>query len=66
MASKPGILTDWPWTPLGNFKGPLRLSEIPTYPMENASQPDLDQPFSLPDSQRKQQDRRQAYRLRPS
>ncbi|KAL6323209.1 hypothetical protein AAG906_029216 [Vitis piasezkii] len=20
MASKPGILTDWPWTPLGNFK----------------------------------------------
>lgn len=20
MASKPGLLTDWPWTPLGNFK----------------------------------------------
>ncbi|MED6106727.1 Very-long-chain aldehyde decarbonylase cer1 [Stylosanthes scabra] len=20
MASKPGILTDWPWKPLGNFK----------------------------------------------
>lgn len=20
MATKPGILTDWPWTPLGNFK----------------------------------------------
>ena len=20
MATKPGILTDWPWTPLGRFK----------------------------------------------
>lgn len=20
MATKPGILTDWPWTPLGSFK----------------------------------------------
>ncbi|KAH7525263.1 hypothetical protein FEM48_Zijuj06G0206500 [Ziziphus jujuba var. spinosa] len=38
MASKPGILSDWPWKPLGCFK--------------ISSQPDLDHPFSLPNHQR--------------
>jgi len=26
MASRPGILTDWPWKPLGSFKVGLSLS----------------------------------------
>ena len=29
MASKPGILTDWPWTPLGSFKVSLTFNFPP-------------------------------------
>ncbi|CAN8316914.1 unnamed protein product [Cochlearia groenlandica] len=35
MASRPGLLTDWPWTPLGRFKylvlAPLLIDSIYTY-----------------------------------
>ncbi|XP_031277539.1 very-long-chain aldehyde decarbonylase CER1-like [Pistacia vera] len=45
MASKPGILTDWPWTPLGNFKylvlGPWVIQGIYSYMVKDEKEKDL-------------------------
>ncbi|XP_031282071.1 very-long-chain aldehyde decarbonylase CER1-like [Pistacia vera] len=45
MASKPGILTDWPWKPLGNFKyivlAPWVIHSIYSYIVEDEKRKDL-------------------------
>ncbi|KAJ0093503.1 hypothetical protein Patl1_26831 [Pistacia atlantica] len=45
MASKPGILTDWPWKPLGNFKyivlAPWVIHSIYSYTVEDEKRKDL-------------------------
>ncbi|KAK0583457.1 hypothetical protein LWI29_037204 [Acer saccharum] len=45
MASKPGILTDWPWKPLGNFKyvilAPWAVHSIYSYAVYEESERDL-------------------------
>ncbi|KAK2650904.1 hypothetical protein Ddye_018393 [Dipteronia dyeriana] len=45
MASKPGILTDWPWKPLGNFKyvilAPWAVHSIYSYAVHEESERDF-------------------------
>ncbi|XP_044491444.1 very-long-chain aldehyde decarbonylase CER1-like [Mangifera indica] len=52
MASKPGILTDWPWTPLGNFKyvvlAPWVLQSIYSYMVKDEKEKDLSNFLILP------------------
>ncbi|KAG9155884.1 hypothetical protein Leryth_004132 [Lithospermum erythrorhizon] len=53
MASKPGILTDWPWTPLGNFKyvvlAPWALHSTYSFIMaKDSSERDLGNFFIFP------------------
>ncbi|KAI8545548.1 hypothetical protein RHMOL_Rhmol07G0048100 [Rhododendron molle] len=44
MASKPGVLTDWPWTPLGSFKyvvlAPWVVHSVYLYATKNESERD--------------------------
>ncbi|PIN12590.1 hypothetical protein CDL12_14791 [Handroanthus impetiginosus] len=52
MASKPGILTDWPWTWLGNFKyivlAPWAIHSTYSYLVKDKSERDLSQFMIFP------------------
>ncbi|XP_047333898.1 very-long-chain aldehyde decarbonylase CER1-like [Impatiens glandulifera] len=45
MASNPGLLTDWPWTPLGNFKyvvlAPWAIHSMYSFTVKDESSRDL-------------------------
>ncbi|XVE90813.1 hypothetical protein DITRI_Ditri20bG0106400 [Diplodiscus trichospermus] len=52
MASKPGILTDWPWTPLGNFKYmilvPWVVESIYSFMVKDEKERDVSNLFIFP------------------
>ncbi|KAL9811803.1 hypothetical protein AtNW77_Chr5g0113451 [Arabidopsis thaliana] len=44
MASRPGVLTEWPWSPLGGFKflvAPLAIASIHSYVTAEEEEKDL-------------------------